>query len=185
MDGSHRQSELAGACPASGHGLEDWYLARLKPGGLRRARENLARQGVTFFCPMRLRTLREKGRLVTASRPLFPGYLFVQVPPGSVSWRSVNATYGVSQVVCLEPGKPSRVPGGIMATLLASETSDATDIGADLFRPGEDVRVVVGPFADLVARVEAAPERDRIFVLLDIMGRTVRTQLRGVDLERL
>jgi transcriptional antiterminator RfaH len=54
-----------------------------------------------------------------------------------------------------------------------------------LFEPGEDVRVVVGPFADLVAKVEAAPEKDRIFVLLDMMGRTVRAQLSGADLERL
>jgi len=165
--------------------LDDWYLARLKPGGLRRAKENLARQDVTYYCPVRKRTQREKGRLVTALRPLFPGYLFIQVPMGTVSWRSINATYGVSQVVCLEPGRPSRVSGGIMRALFATDTSDANADSADLFAPGEDVRVIVGPFADLVAKVEAVPEKDRIFVLLDMMGRTVRTQLRGADLERL
>src|SRR6056297_2343880 len=119
MDGSiaHDGQDLPSA--AAFQDLDDWYLARLKPGGLRRAQENLARQGVTYYCPMRSRTRRERGRLVTALRPLFPGYLFIQVPEGTSSWRSINATYGVAQVVCLEPGRPARVPKGIMLVLQA------------------------------------------------------------------
>jgi transcriptional antiterminator RfaH len=185
MDGGYRHDRDARPASAAEHGFEDWYLARLRPGGLRRARENFARQAVVSFCPMRNRTLREKGRLVTALRPLFPGYLFIQVPPETISWRSINATYGVSQVVCLEPGRPSRVPLGIMSALLACDASGEATDDVDLFKPGEDVRVVVGPFADLVAKVEAVPEKDRIFVLLDMMGRTVRAQLSGPDLERI
>jgi transcriptional antiterminator RfaH len=185
MDGGHLPDGHDRPQSALPSGLVDWYLVRLKPGGLRRAQENLARQDVLSFCPMRNRTQRERGRLVTALRPLFPGYLFIQAPAETVSWRSVNATYGVSQVVCLEPGRPSRVPDGIMSALLASDTGGTEEDSADLFAVGEDVRVVVGPFADLVAKVEAVPEKDRIFVLLDMMGRTVRTQLRGADLERL
>src|SRR6056297_1227974 len=184
MDGSFAHDGQRLPPSSAPQDLDDWYLARLKPCGLRRAKDNLARQGVTFYCPMRNRTQREKGRLVTALRPLFPGYLFIRVPEGTSSWRSINATYGVSQVVCLEPGRPSRVPTGIMAALLASDTEGSEADSASLFVPGDEVRVVVGPFADLVARVEAAPEKDRIFVLLDMMGRTVRTQLGGADLER-
>ena len=185
MDGSFAHDGQNLPSSSTPEGMGDWYLARLKPGGLRRAKENLARQGVTFFCPMRKRTQRERGRLVTALRPLFPGYLFIQVSEGAVSWRSINATYGVSQVVCLEPGRPSRVPKGIMAALLASDADGGEGDSAPLFKPGEDVRVVVGPFADLVAKVDVVPEKDRIFVLLDMMGRTVRAQLSGTDLERL
>jgi transcription elongation factor/antiterminator RfaH len=185
MDGNFPRVAHHRAAPLATQDCEDWYLARLKPGGLRRAKENLSRQGVTFFCPMRTRTRRERGRLVTGPKPLFPGYLFIQVRPETVSWRSINATYGVSQVVCLEPGRPSRVPGGIMSALLDSEFGESTADRETLFEPGEDVRVVVGPFADLLAKVEAAPEKDRIFVLLDMMGRTVRAQLSGADLERL
>jgi len=185
MDGSFAHDGQRLPTSSAPQDLDDWYLARLKPGGLRRAKDNLARQDVTFYCPMRNRTQREKGRLVTTLRPLFPGYLFIQVPDGTVSWRSINATYGVSQVVCLEPGRPSRVPKGIMAALLASDAEGAEGNSAPLFAPGEDVRVIVGPFADLVAKVDAVPEKDRIFVLLDMMGRTVRAQLSGTDLERL
>jgi transcriptional antiterminator RfaH len=167
-----------GEAPA-GTARGSWYLVRLKPGGLARAEANLARQGITGFCPQRRRTERRRGRLVTALRPLFPGYLFIAPPAEGVDWRSVNATYGVASVVCLEPGRPARVPADLVAALTAC---DATGQG-DAFRPGDGVRVVLGPFADLLARVEAVPERDRIVVLLDMMGRTVRARLSAVDLE--
>ncbi|MEM9474854.1 MAG: hypothetical protein AAGA71_06150 [Pseudomonadota bacterium] len=54
----------------------------------------------------------------------------------------------------------------------------------DPFLPGDSVRVVAGPFANVLACVEAAPERDRVFVLLDMMGRDVRATLQPGDLER-
>ena len=72
-----------------------------------------------------------------------------------------------------------------MAALLAGDADGAESDSTALFEPGEDVRIIIGPFADLVAKVEAVPEKDRIFVLLDMMGRTVRAQLSGADLERL
>lgn len=159
-----------------------WYLARLKPGGLDRARRNLERQGVRSFCPHRIRTERRNGRLVSGPRPLFPGYVFIEVGEGSPGWRSINATYGIASVVCLEPGRPARVPPKVMAALLAADGSSGG--ASEDFATGDKVRVAAGPFADFVARVEATPEKDRVFVLLDMMGRTVRTQLRPTDLER-
>lgn len=173
----HRESPQANSS-----GFEDWYLVRLKPGGLARAEHNLARQMIGTFCPMRWRTSRRDRRLVTEMRPMFPGYLFVNVPPGSAGWRSINATYGVAQAVCMEPGRPARLPPEIMRVLLAG---GATLDGRHLtVLPGDRVRVAAGPFADALARVEALPERDRILVLLDIMGRKVRTSLGPADLER-
>lgn len=171
--------------PIVPQGPSDWYIARLKAGGLRRAVDNLERQGVSSLCPKRYRTLRRGGRLVTELRPLFPGYLFVQVPEGTASWRSINATYGLAQVICLEAGRPSRVPEDLMRALLAVESDASGVCPGDVFEPGEKVRVVVGPFADFLAKVESVPEKDRIFVLLDMMGRTIRTELSGGDLERL
>jgi transcriptional antiterminator RfaH len=178
MDGGHPEDWGAGT--PSMLARDAWYLVRLKPGGLVRATANLARQDILSFCPQRPRTERRRGRLVTAVRPLFPGYLFIAPPEQGANWRSVNATYGVANVVCLEPGRPARVPTGLVVALLAYDASDEPPP----FTPGEGVRVVLGPFADLLARVEAVPDKDRIVVLLDIMGRTVRARLSPADLER-
>ena len=162
-----------------------WYVVQLKPGGFDRAKMNLARQGVSNFMPMRPRTTRRAGRLMNVMRPLFPGYLFIELGLGAPHWRTINATYGVAKAVCLEPGRPVRVSGELIAALKVASTEDGDYIGdPDPFFPGENVRVVTGPFANILARVEAAPERDRIFVLLDMMGREVRATIRSGDLER-
>ncbi|KDB05068.1 hypothetical protein U879_03475 [Defluviimonas sp. 20V17] len=42
------------------------------------------------------------------------------------------------------------------------------------FRPGDDVRIGAGPFLDFVAWVEELALDQRVWVLLDLMGRKTR-----------
>lgn len=164
----------------------DWYLAQLKPGGLVRATTNLSRQGIASFMPQRLVTRRRAGRLVETERPLFPGYLFVRVAPDAQTWRAINATLGVARLVGFGAAGPAEVPAPLIAGLLARTGPGGRLEAAEAeFRVGERVRIVAGPFADMLARIEAIPERDRIFTLLEMMGREVRTQVAPGHLERL
>lgn len=184
MDGGSVDFDADGI-DVSRAGYNKWFVLQLKAGGLERARTNLVRQGVSSFMPMRRRTARRAGRLMDVVRPLFPGYLFIELGQDAPAWRTINATYGVSKAVCLEPGKPVEVPIGIIAVLKAASSEEGNYVGdPDPFLPGETVRVTAGPFADILACVEVAPECDRIFVLLDMMGREVRAGLRPGDLER-
>jgi transcriptional antiterminator RfaH len=41
---------------------------------------------------------------------------------------------------------------------------------------GMEVKMLDGPFQNLIAKVLALPEKDRVWLLLDIMGREVRVQ---------
>ena len=162
-----------------------WYVLQLKPGGLDRAQTNLARQRVQSFMPKRRCTTRRGGRLVDVSRPLFPGYLFIEVGRDAPAWRSINATYGVAKAVCLDPGRPVQIPGALIGALKAASSAEGEYVcDPDPFLPGEAVRVVAGPFANTLARIDAAPAHDRIFVLLNMMGRDVRAALCPRDLER-
>lgn len=172
--------------PARGRSAdaEAWYILRLRPGGLDRAVANLARQGVRTYCPERERTQRRNGRLVTRPRPLFPGYLFISPAAATPAWRSINATYGVASVVCLEPGRPARVPEGLVPALMAFCDQPAGGRADAAFAPGDEVRIVLGPFAEMTARIEALPEADRIHVLLDMMGRRVRACVAPGQLEK-
>lgn len=184
MDGGNVQFD-ADSVDVSRAVQSTWFVLQLKPGGLDRARTNLARQGVSSFMPMRQRTTRHAGRLTNVTRPLFPGYLFIELGRDAPAWRSINATYGVARAVCREPGKPVEVPVAIISALRVASSDDGEYIrDPEPFLPGETIRVAAGPFADVLARVEAAPERDRIYVLLDMMGREVRAAVRSVDVER-
>lgn len=164
---------------------QGWFLAQLRPGGLMRATENLRRQGFGTFMPQREVTRRQAGRLQPALRSLFPGYLFVQVSDASRPWRAINATYGVGRLVAPGAAPPAELPEALMAGLFARVgPQDVLAPCAD-FQVGERVRIIAGPFAALLARIEAIPESGRIFALLDFMGRTVRAELAPAQIERL
>jgi len=47
----------------------------------------------------------------------------------------------------------------------------------DGLRRGDAIRVVEGPFTDLIGRFIGIADRERVFVLLDLLGRQVKTTL--------
>jgi transcriptional antiterminator RfaH len=162
-----------------------WYLVQLKPGGFDRARRNLDRLGFASFMPMRWETRRRSGRMIESLRPLFPGYLFVLFRPGEARWRIINSTYGVARIVCLEGGRPTAVPEGLMRSLQAACNADGVMHQPEALCPGRAVRVIRGPFAGFPARIEAMPDRERVLILLEMMGRSVGATVSTAHVEAL
>lgn len=162
-----------------------WFVAQLKPGGLNRAVLNLQKQGFGVFSPAQ-RASRVKSRKALADRkPLFPGYLFVSFDPADSGWATINNTRGVARLVLNDPRHPVPLPRQLVAGLMAR--CDATG----LLRPpenlgaGDRIRVLAGPFAEYVTLIEEMQEDDRIGVLIDLMGRQVRTALPRSGVEKL
>jgi transcription antitermination factor NusG len=108
-------------------------------------------------------------------RPLFPGYIFVIIDVSKQRWRSVNGTFGVALIMGAERVKP--VPLGLVEALVASwENGGAAgpDGGLEI---GQKVRMLSGPFAETLCRLEHLDDRGRVRVLLEIMGMEVPAQL--------
>ncbi len=152
---------------------QSWFLAQLKPNSHRIAERNLRRQGFTTFLPMQERTKTHRGKFQTILEPLFPGYIFVAFDTALGGWKSVNGTYGVTQLVCF--GKtPTAVPGDLVSQLmLRCDEMGKLPISESLSQ-GDRVRLSSGPFADFVTRVEAIDPDKRVWVLLELMGRPTR-----------
>lgn len=154
-----------------------WFLAQLRPNGLALAERNLLRQGFRIFNPRQTRTRRRGDRFVTENCPLFPGYLFVGFDPLQGGWRAINSTYGVARLVSFG-GQPRPVPEGLIDGL--SARTDART--QRLLEPGDRVRIAAGAFADFVATVDSLAPDQRVWVLLDIMGRETRVAVGSGDL---
>lgn len=135
--------------------------------------------------PFRKKTVRRAGRLRSGSAPLFPGYIFVKISPEGQEWRSINSTYGVYKLVALSRETPTNVPPDLMQELFDRCNGENWNTVSDDIVPGNDVRIVQGPFADMIARIETLPEKDRVFLLLDFMGRPTRITVGLNDLEPL
>ena len=151
----------------------NWYLVQLKPNGHRLAKANLERQAFKTFLPLQNVTKRSAHKFVDRHVPLFPGYMFVELDTAQNAWRKVNSTLGVARIVSLG-GTPTPVPSAIINEFI----SRCDDEG--ILRPtlglevGQDVKVLRGPFANFVAKVEEISPDQRVWILIDLLGQPSR-----------
>jgi transcriptional antiterminator RfaH len=154
-----------------------WFAGQLKPNGLAQAERNLARQGIETFCPWTVEARHRNGRMTDRSRPLFPGYVFLRLNPEAGLWRAVNSTRGLTRLVQTDPRAPTPLPDALIEGLRARCDAQGRLEAAPSLEPGDRVRVIAGPFADLVTRIETIGEDARIRVLFDLMNRKVAIDL--------
>lgn len=162
-----------------------WLVAQLKPNGLAMAERHLVRQGFETFAPWRLETSRQGRRLRSLRRPLFPGYLFVRATPGGAHWRAVQGTRGVARLLQTAPPGPSPLPAGFVEALRMRCDAEGRLAVVATFAEGDRVRVVAGPFTDLVGRIEAMDDTARLEILFSMMGRDVRAAVPAENLHPL
>ena len=123
------------------------------------------------------KTTRHARKLRTAKAPLFPGYLFVVLDLQRDRWLSVRSTVGVSDLYGNRDGTPVAVPHGIVETLIDRCDGDLVRLDGSLAE-GQSVRILSGPFADMVGNLKRLNAAGRVQVLLEIMGATVPVVLR-------
>jgi transcriptional antiterminator RfaH len=155
-----------------------WYVAQTRPHGETKASLHLGRQGFETYLPRYLRKRRHARRVDTVASPLYPGYVFVAINLGVQRWRSIQSTVGVSRLVC-RGEDPAAVPEGVVEELQRRQ-----DEGGLIrlerrarFNPGDTVRVVAGAFSDCLGLYEGMDDRERVAILLDLLGRKVRVFL--------
>ena len=159
-----------------------WYVAQVRPNCLPMAVRGLTRQGFGLFLPKIILDPKKTSRGKRAWVPLFPGYIFVRFDPTRPAWRAINSTRGVSKLVSFGADGPRPVPGGLIGALQARCDDNGMLLAPDDLAPGDRVRLLRGPFADIVTEIERVEPDRRIWLLIDIMGRQPRV---GVDFEDL
>lgn len=152
-----------------------WYVVQSQPNAENKAVTHLGRQGFTTYLPRYLKRRRHARRVEIVSAPLFPRYLFVAIDTTVQRWRSIYSTMGVSRLVC-SGELPAAVADHVVTTLKARE--DAAGFvrleRRPQFRAGDKIRVLDGVFADCLGLYEGMTDRDRLAILLDLLGRKVR-----------
>lgn len=161
-----------------------WYAAYTRPNGEAKALDHLARQGYSVYLPRYRRWVRHARQRRLVSRPLFPRYVFVGLDRLAQPWRPIRSTVGVLGLVS-SGDEPVAVPSAIVDALRRREEEGGFDVlsPARSVRPGDAVRVIDGPFQDLVGRLLGVADHERVFVLLDVLGRSVRASVAALAVE--
>jgi transcription elongation factor/antiterminator RfaH len=162
---------------------ERWYLVQTLSKGEFRAQFHLHAQGFRTYLPQYLKTTRHARQVHTGRSPLFPRYLFVVLDLARDRWLSIQGTFGVSSLIMVND-RPTPVPVGAVESLI--ERADEAHLMRldDGLRPGQQVRILSGSFAEMVGTLVRLDDNERVRVLLKMMGSQVPVSIDRSRLSR-
>lgn len=160
-----------------------WYAIHTKPRAEFMAYTNLVWMGLDAYCPRVLRKITHARSTVEEPRPLFSRYLFLRENLEAPLWADAmssktQARIGISTVIYSASGGVLRIPDSIIEELHEREVDgfiadDRDEALARKLHRGDQVRVRVGTFADLLAVVENVDNPQRIRLTTDLLGRQI------------
>ena len=154
---------------------KEWFILQFKSNSHHIAAKNLNRQGFETFLPLHDNTSRRLSRFINTSKPLFPGYMFITFNRAESKWHKINNTYGVSRLVTFNSTLKS-LPATFVDNLMKRYDLSGKLLPVQKLKKGDQVEILKGPLANFVATVETYEDDQRIWVLMDLMGRKSKIQ---------
>lgn len=111
----------------------------------------------------------------------FPGYMFVSLNIEVDRWRSINGTFGVRSLI-MQGQRPVPCPVGLVEQFIALTDAEGLLDFSSALQTGNAVRILSGPFAELVGVLEKLDSVSRARVLLNIMGGDISVSMDVRDL---
>jgi len=162
--------------------IDSWFCLRTQ-----RKREHIAAaclrrlSEVEVFCPrVRFRKPTTRG-LVWFVESMFPGYLFARFDFAAYH-RRISQRPGVSGFVQFGE-RLALLPDTLIHEIRARTGPDELVEVAQALEPGQNVRIIQGPFQGLEALVtRLITARERVEILIEWMGRSVHAETSVADL---
>jgi len=117
-----------------------------------------------------------KGKKSTIQEKIFPGYLLIRMEVNDDSWLAVRTTQGITGFVGTG-STPTRLPQEEVDAIKKYISQEAPKFQA-AFSVGEAIKIVEGPFADMLGTVNKIDEdKGKVTVLVSIFGRETPVEL--------
>jgi transcriptional antiterminator RfaH len=156
-----------------------WAAARIEPRREQLALHCLGLSGFEMYYPrLRDRVVRF-GRRIERRSALFPGYVFVLI---ELQWHAARWAPGVLGLI-MDGVTPARVPDRAITEIRRREVDGLIDLPWDGLRRGDRVRILRGPFTGHLAIFADTKPRERVAVLLHVLGGQQRVTLAERNVE--
>jgi len=149
----------------------DWYVIYSKPHQEHRALLNLERQGYECYLPWIKVNKLKKGRVEEVNEVMFHRYLFIRLRQDQLakSWGPIRSTLGVVSLVMI---------GNIAQKVNNSIIDDIRNLTfknpvKKPFNAGDHVSVKEGPFKGLNGIFQIENGKDRVMILIELLGNLV------------
>ena len=158
--------------------MNSWCVVYTQAQSEAKAAGHLRRQGFNVYLPEYYKLRRHARKKERIKSPLFSRYLFVALDMTKDRWRAINSTIGVSHLICCGD-RPRFVSEKVIAGIRDRE--DKSGIVAlnvvDDFKSGDSVQIQSGAFCDQIGILDCVTSEERVRVLLNLLGRSVKLNL--------
>ena len=163
--------------------MQCWYALYVKSRHEFVTQAELLRKGIETFLPASRKLRQWKDRKKWIEFPIFPGYLFVHVPPHPEAFLNVLKTRGAINLISIQPGHPTPVPPEEIDSLkVVLESGRDFDVFPGL-KEGTRVRVKRGPLTGAEGTVTTRNEQSIFLVTIELLGRSIGVNIYADDLE--
>ena len=163
---------------------QNWYVVQSKPHKENQLYAYFQSQGLEVFYPTI--TVQPVNPRSSKIRPYFPRYMFAHVDLDEVGLSALSWVPGAIGIVQFD-GYAAPVSDGVITELKRRlvRIEKAGGIQFDGLKPGDPVRITHGPLAGYEAIFDLRLSgQDRVQVLLDMLGRIVKTQVSAGAIEK-
>ena len=157
-----------------------WYVLHVKPRTEKKVVKWLGVLRAFRHLPTYVKVRKVQRRKVRVEMPLFPGYVFTRMDAGQRM--AILLTNSIVRAIpVLHPRPMIRQLRMIARAARNASMPDSLSQSRSLFRAGDYVRVVAGPFYGLMGYIDSADSR--LHLNLDILGRSVSVSISPDDVE--
>lgn len=137
-----------------------------------------------ILIPLQEKIQIKRGQRKTVNEKIFPGYMLVKLEMTDDAWLAVRTTQGVTGFVGVST-KPTPLPRHEVEAIQKYMTQAAPQYKAE-FVDGEAVKIVDGPFNDMLGTVNSIDEaRGKVEVLVSIFGRETPVELDFLQVQKM
>src|SRR5215469_5025225 len=157
-----------------------WACAQLEPNRTALALHCLGLAGFETYHPRLRQQRRSRGRKITVTPSLFPGYLFLWVVSG---WWNARWSPGVVRLI-MDGLVPAHVPDAVINEIRSRERGGFVELPKLRgLKPGMRVKVLQGPLQDHIGLLAVLRPHERVLVLLQLLGGQQRVELARSTIE--
>lgn len=128
------------------------------------------------YIPHQQKVVISEGKKRTVDEKLYPGYVMVLMDLSDDAWHIVRGTRGVTGFVGTGTN-PTPLPESEVRALLKFTKMDTPKFEAK-FSVGDSVKIIDGPFAEFLGKVEEVnDEHGKVKVLVSVFGRETPVEL--------
>jgi transcription antitermination factor NusG len=165
-----------------------WYVVHTRSRHEYKANSGLVQKNLTTFLPEIELWSKRKDRKKKIFSPLFPGYLFTEIPFLDNEIKlAILKTAGVVRILGKnEKSEPIPVPDSKIDAIRRLVNTKTEIFTMQFPQDGEPARIMDGPFAGIEGIVISSNVEKELFVIsIDLLQRSVAIKLKGFQISKL